>query len=390
MEHITIALVSDDQAYGKALGLGLLHVCRSFLIRLFTPQQFLQDGREGSFDLVLWDGKMPEGLPEEARGDLIEKYTAEQEYLIMLMEKPSMLKKDFYKKEFCLYRYSCAQAFVADLFEIYGKLTGRRPVNVARQDVRLFAFTSWEGGAGCTTAAVSVGRELCRYHQKKALYLSLEEVESTENFFSSYSGAKSMGRYLYHLFHDRAGEEQSPQLPFLDSYVIRDEFGLEAFAPTRGRNPLRELDPEEFFLFLESLMGSGRYDTILLDVGSALSSLDLASIELAEKVCLVAAAQGSRFREAQYMQYLICRCSETVLEKFVKVANRVPEAESLQKNAETIPGGGEDPILPCRLFLGKSCYFSDEKKGKRLAEEGAFQSGIAALTEQILDPLTES
>lgn len=382
MEHITIALVSDDQAYGKALGLGLLHVCRSFLIRLFTPQQFLQSGQEESFDLVLWDGEPPESLTDG--------FTEERENVLQLVEKPSMMRKDFRKKQFCLYKYSCAQAFVAELFEIYGRLTGRRPVNVARQDIRLFAFTSWEGGAGCSTAAVAVGRELCRYHQKKVLYLSLEEVESTENFFSSYSGAKSLGRYLYYLFHNRSDEEQPAQLPFLDGYVIRDEFGLEAFAPTRGRNPLRELDPGEFFLFLESLMESGRYDTILLDVGSALSGLDLACIELAEKVCLIAAAQGSAFREAQYMQYLICRCSEAVLGKFIKVANRVSEAESLQKTLEGVPGGGEDPILPCSLFLGKSRYFSDEKKGKRLAEEGAFQSGIAALTEHLLDPLTES
>ncbi len=97
-------------------------------------------------------------------------------------------------------------------------------------------------------------------------------------------------------------------LPFLDGYVIRDEFGLEAFAPTRGRNPLRELSPEDLFVFLDSLMGSGRYDTILLDVGAALSPLDTACLELAEKVCLIGAAEGSFFREAQYMQYLICRC----------------------------------------------------------------------------------
>ncbi len=70
-------------------------------------------------------------------------------------------------------------------------------------------------------------------------------------------------------------------------------------------------------------MQSGRYDTILLDAGDSLSPLDLTCIELAEKVCLIASAQSSAFREAQYMQYLICRCSETVLEKFVKVVNRV-------------------------------------------------------------------
>ncbi len=376
MEHISIALISDDRAYGKALGLGLLHVCRSFLIRLFTPQQFLQNGRKDAFDLVLWDGELPE----------IE--TEERERLIQLVEKPSMMRKDFHKKEFCLYRYNCAQAFVADLFELYGKLTGRHPVNVMRQDIRLFAFVSCEGGAGCSTAAVSVGRELCRYHQKRVLYLSLEEVESTENFFSSYSGAKSMGRYLYHLFRSGTGEKDATQLPFLDGYVIRDEFGLETFAPTRGRNPLRELNSEEFFLFLESLMQSGRYDIILLDVGGALSPLDLACIELAEKICMIAAAQGSAFREAQYMQYLICRCSEAVTEKFVKVANRMAEEELLKRNSKGIPKGGEDPILSCRFALGKSRYFSDEKKGKRLAEEGSFQNGIAALTEFLTEPLT--
>ena len=374
MEHITIILVSSDQEYGKALGLGLLHVCRSFMIRILNPQEILQDNEKNSSDLIIWDGE----LPEEA--DVM------QGCMIQLVEKPSMIRMDFRKKEFCLYRYSCAQSFVSDIFEIYENLTGRHPVNVARPDIRIFAFTSWEGGAGCSTAAVAVGRELCRYHQRKVLYLSLEEVESTENFFSSYSGAKSMGRYLYHLFHKMAGEDVISKMPFLDGYVIRDEFGLETFAPTRGRNPLRELDPEEFSLFLDSLMQSGRYDTILLDAGDSLSPLDLTCIELAEKVCLIASAQSSAFREAQYMQYLICRCSETVLEKFVKVVNRVAEEELLQEASASTVNGDEDPILPCQLFLGKSRYFSDEKKGKRLAEEGAFQTGIAAVAEKLLEP----
>ena len=377
MEHIRIALVSEDQAYGKALGMALLHVCRAFLIRIFNRQEIEEYTGEESFDLIVWDGALPEEEP------------LMQGCAIRLVEKPSMVRKDFSRREFCLYRYSCAQSFVADFFEIYGRMTGRHPVNVARQDIRILAFASWEGGAGCSTIAIAAGRELCRYHQKKVLYLSLEEVESTENFFKSYRGAKSLGRYLYYLFRKQGDPMQKPMLSFLDGYVLRDEFGLEAFAPTRGRNPLRELSPEDLFVFLDSLMGSGRYDTILLDVGAALSPLDTACLELAEKVCLIGAAEGSFFREAQYMQYLICRCGEHLLDKFIKVENRVSESELLQKQTEE-SADREDPILPVNVFLGKSRYFSDEKKGKRLAEEGAFQSGIAALTEHLLDPLTKS
>ena len=104
MEHITIILVSSAQEYGKALGLGLLHVCRSFMIRILNPQESLQDNEKNSSDLIIWDGE----LPEEA--------DTMQGRMIQLVEKPSMIRMDFRKKEFCLYRYSCAQSFCFGYF----------------------------------------------------------------------------------------------------------------------------------------------------------------------------------------------------------------------------------------------------------------------------------
>ena len=86
MEHITIVLVSSDQEYGKALGLGLLHVCRSFMIRILNPQEILQDNEKNSSDLIIWDGE----LPEEA--------DTMQGCMIQLVEKPSMIRMDFRKK----------------------------------------------------------------------------------------------------------------------------------------------------------------------------------------------------------------------------------------------------------------------------------------------------
>ena len=74
------------------------------------------------------------------------------------------------------------------------------------------------------------------------------------------------------------------------------------------------------------------------------------------------------------MQYLICRCSETVLEKFVKVVNRVTEEELLQEASASTVNGDEDPILPCQLFLGKSRYFSDEEKGKTAGGRGCLSN----------------
>ena len=54
MENIFIAIVTDDKEYGRSLSLGMLNVCRGFIIRIFTAEEFLTVKKE--YDLVLWDG----------------------------------------------------------------------------------------------------------------------------------------------------------------------------------------------------------------------------------------------------------------------------------------------------------------------------------------------
>ena len=43
MENIKIALITDNREYGRALGRGLLNVCRTFVIHLFDKDCFLSD-----------------------------------------------------------------------------------------------------------------------------------------------------------------------------------------------------------------------------------------------------------------------------------------------------------------------------------------------------------
>ena len=105
MEHITIILVSSDQEYGKALGLGLPYTfVDPSMIRILNPQEILQDNEKNSSDLIIWDGE----LPEEA--------DTMQGCMIQLVEKPSMIRMDFRKKEFCLYRYSRRPVFCFGYF----------------------------------------------------------------------------------------------------------------------------------------------------------------------------------------------------------------------------------------------------------------------------------
>ena len=132
MENIFIAIVTDDKEYGRSLSLGMLNVCRGFIIRIFTAEEFLTVKKE--YDLVLWDGN-----------EVSRVYGGR---IIYLAEKPSEVAKNIAEKRFCIYKYSTAAAIVAAVFEIYEALTGRRAVNLRKQDVRIFAFTSCRGGKG--------------------------------------------------------------------------------------------------------------------------------------------------------------------------------------------------------------------------------------------------
>ena len=93
--------------------------------------------------------------------------------------------------------------------------------------MEVFAFASWQGGCGCTTLAMALGQELARFYRKRVLYLSLEAVESTPQYMPGRSGVKTAGEFLCHLLMPA----QKQGLPFLEQYVISDDYGVEAFAP---------------------------------------------------------------------------------------------------------------------------------------------------------------
>ncbi len=368
MENIFLAVVTDDKEYGRALGLAMLSICRNFIISVLGTEQFLN--RRYGFDLVLWDG--------------IEAGDIYRGKLVYLAERPSDVVRNAAEKRFCIYKYSAANHVVNSVFEIYETVTGRRAVNLKRQNVRLFGFVSCTGGVGCTTLASSLGQELCRFHGQRVLYLSFEEIESTGSFIQCPMGMKGTGVYLYHLFKSMRhkkdiSEGQRTALPFLDGYMVRDDFGMEAFAPTQGRNPLRDLDAQEVCIFLSSLIDSGRFDVVLMDLGSWLSKTGITCMEMAEKLCFVGAYRDSSFREEQYISHLVSHCGEAMLSKIVKTINMKPENENVPENKE------DGLMLRDQISIGRCRNVIRDGSVKRMLLEGSFGYEINSLSQRMTE-----
>ena len=122
MENISLAIVTENREYARALSLAMLNVCRDFIIKIISREEFMSLRQDfynhnnrgafcNQFDLILWDGEDA----REAYGDSI----------IFMAEKQSLAIKDYENRRFGLYKYSPAKSLVADIFEIYSYLTGR-------------------------------------------------------------------------------------------------------------------------------------------------------------------------------------------------------------------------------------------------------------------------
>ncbi len=352
MENIFIAIVTDNREYGRALSLAMLSICRSFIIKINDENEFFQEDKR--YDLVLWDSK--------------NKRMEYCENIVFLADKPSEAVKDFDKKYFSLYKYCPADCIVTSLFEIYEAITGRHAVNLKRQNVRMFTFVSCEGGCGCSTVAMSFAQELCRFQGKRVLYLSFEEIESTGKFIKCHSGIKGVGVYLYNLFKEfniKANPNDNTAYPFLEAYMIKDDFGIEAFAPTYGKNPLRDLDSDELNVFMASLIDSGRFDVIVIDVGTCLSKAGIDCIDMAEKLCFINSGEEESIREEQYITYLMHRCGEDIIKKIVKVCNLNEKTKEKVDDAD--------------LYISRYNNMTIEGSVKKLLLEGSFGHEINRL-----------
>ncbi len=411
MENLSLVIVTDDDEYGRALGQALMQLCSGMMIQIFRKEDFFSQRHEyeinqeyklhhvhesynkyegvsgcgdlsgyesgagekiflGTADLILWDGHEA----EVACGGRI----------ILLTEKPALAAGSRTEQKFCIYKYSKAQSITAAIYNIYSEITGHRTVNVKRQQVRLLAFSSCAGGSGCTVAAMAAAQELCRFRGKKVLYLSFEETESTGDFIETSSGMKGISVYLYHLFKSKDsgihthGREKI-YYPPVESYIIHDDFGVEAFAPAAGRNPLRELSEEEMEIFIASLIDSGRYDVIVADVGTGLSCTDTACLEIAEKICFVTRSGGSAKREEQYLQHLIFSCGENVMDRVIKVENMADE-----NRPEHAGSKGSMTMIETNMYLSRSSTFLQGGETNRIFLDGRFGQEIRTLTESLL------
>lgn len=334
METIRVQILMGDEDYGSALGEALKRSYGGFIIYLGQGNSAGEKKEKaiGEADIVLFD-------------DMRRK----SDRCVYLVEKPSQVDEE----KHIYYKYDTGRNLANNVLSSYSRMVGRRIIYSSKKNPFLLGIHSASGGSGSTSVALAMCQELQRFRGLNTLYISMDEFDSAQGYFSC-GGTKGMRDYLYYVI-----AEEEERYSFIEEYLRFDDYGVEAFNSFSGRNPLADLTENEFRAFLSVIFASGRYDAILFDCGNNTFESSLCAMRIADKLLFIKGEDG---RDKPYLTYLQHRCSEDVWEKMMSVVNLHEElTENLHDEKKEDAGEAEEDILSISRDHG-SFIVSGEKK----------------------------
>jgi hypothetical protein len=291
MRTIKICLAFNEADYSTALAMSLMRVNRFLSIGEYAKE---------SYDLLLTDD------PTLAADQMV-YFTDEQ------MEE----KIDEDKKIFIVYKYQPSGRISKILKLAYSLYSEMEMLSQNCEEANIISVCSSTGGTGCTSVAMGLCMELSRFHQQRVLYLNLEEFESTGMFFGEdCGGLQNITGYLYRVVYEQGGK-----IPSVVGYLTQNEHDIYAFRPSRGRNPLRELNESEFVKFMNAVLKEGLFSHVIVDCGTGMDDAIISAMRLSSKVCHLSSKSSHQTRTQTYLQTAKHKTGATDQENWVFVSN---------------------------------------------------------------------
>ncbi len=321
-----ILLADKDPEYRRALATAVANLHNEFEISLVNLTS--EKGKlDPSIPLQEYDMVLIGGYPDEIAESISRKLKKRTCIIILteeivdnLTEQSKIGANHFWY----IYKYSNLNDIISDLNYLAGSVAGKKSLARKSFAPELIGFYSISGGAGKTVAALGISRELSRFHDKKVLYISFEEIPATELFIGNHTQNRNIGDYLYYLFEKNDLSLCSRPAGFTSA----DHYGVETFYPTKGRNDLNYLTQQELIHFLKVLSDSCRYDYIALDLKSDLSEDTLFLANLCGKIILLQNDDPvSEFKTRKLISYLGQMDFSGLRERVLLALNRLSGTE---------------------------------------------------------------
>ncbi len=317
-----ILLIEMDKEYGCVLAKAISGLHKEFEITIINQEIDLIDGvilhqSWDDFNLILIGG-----YPDEIVEAFLKKDSKHKKIVVLTEYRTQNVILQSQKSDrrvWYLYKYVKINDMIADLDFILGHITGKKNFSRKSAAANMIGFFSISGGTGKSVLSIGTARELSRYHDKKVLYLSFEEMPASELFICNNANNKNISDYLYYLF-EKKDENLCSRL---SGFVSSDDFGVETFCPSNGRNDLKYLSTEELVYFIKNILDSCRYDYLIFDLSSDLSEETLLLMDQCIKIVLIERdCPVSKYKNNKLTAYLNKISSIPFGDRFLSVVNK--------------------------------------------------------------------
>jgi MinD-like ATPase involved in chromosome partitioning or flagellar assembly len=276
MKTINVYLDTKDSDYNIALSKSLLQHSKYFAIQAGSPQQ---EHRE--WDLYLTDDMNASAIRA-----------------VYLTEDPSLATINEETSCYILHKYQHIGHISNTLRLAHSDYSKSEMLSDEIEHANIICVCSSSGGTGCTSVALGLCQELTRFHGKKVLYISMEEFESTATHFpDSYHENNNITKFVYSILNVNASCNATPT-----GYMLKDEYGVFAFHPARGRNPLRDLNGNEFVKFINHITKEKLFTDLVLDCGNGLDDSIVSTFSLSAVIFHVTGKNLDRNRRTTYLR----------------------------------------------------------------------------------------
>lgn len=334
MSASRILIADQDMEYGRAFARAVSSIHNEFEITLKKPEMPGKAKDAACTEHLYYDLVLIGGYPDEIEESVFAQYSNRKRVVILTDYYVESIHRQSEKETqfWYLFKYSEVSQMISDLNFLIGFLSGKKSLLRKNTAPDLIGFFGISGGTGKTAAALGVSRELSRYHDKKILYLSFEEIPATELMINGHSQNRNIGDYLYFLI-EKNNESLCSRL---DSFTISDEYGVETFSPTGGRNDLNELTRDELIHFLKVISDSCRYDHIIFDLKNDLSAETMYLLSLCRRIVVVQTDDPiSRFKTRKLETYLSMSDIENPDGRFILIVNRTNSVNPDQGDSDS-------------------------------------------------------
>lgn len=306
MNKVHILLITDDDTYGERLT-DCIRKMKSRLkmtrIGSYELEEIIKDASSDKtfnisrndlkkFKIILMDQSCDTQCLELE--EKVNSYFDESsQYVILrLVEETNILNKNE------IYKFSKISDLINRSLQRYSFVTGNYIGGhlSSEHDCKIFSVVSSFGGAGCSSISLSVARELALLEDEDTLYISLGSIHQ-ERYFFQWNRSNNIREFLYHMFYGDARYCFS-----IDSYIKRDDFGLNYFNVNTFTNKIYELSQENFETFINHIISMKLFKNIVFDIGFDTSNKAKFLTSISHKILFI--TKDKSVTDEAYISYM--------------------------------------------------------------------------------------